>query len=1078
MTSSPSKKLMALLRARLSTSVNNGILDTMDTALCQGSISVSSPDPSENIYVLFHADNESHGSTVTIDMHSNDMSIIKSLIQILGNNGGITELPEIRLSPYIPDDVTATIGIIGQGFSGTVTAIRILELATKPLKLVIFQSDNTEKYGGIAYGSSSCGWEHLLNIQAGRVSLFRERPSDFLDWVTSESSQERDQWPSEWKHQVFRASSAVPRRIYGQYLAARFTKALKNPKLVKVSEMDAKVTKVQEYMNKVIITYQEHGQKYCNQECDRVVIATGHDMPLLPSVLKDFLPNKRIIQTPYSREYTERLSDFQSDLPVMIIGTGLSAYDAVLTLQYNNYNGHIYMISRNGLTHNVYPSDHVHDIVSVPLPEVPAEQIPAEKMYDLLESEVIKGCSFLLATHSFVDDKVMNERVLKALEPWTAQWIKKSDPAEVQRFLELAKSKLTTNRTGIVPEVSTVIYRLKNQERRLHLNANDIEEVLESEEGFAIRLRTKRGEKKSEVEVAMIVSCLGYNSDFSQTSSLLWRQLLDDGLALIHPKTRRGVAVEQFGELVRQDGSISQRIFAVGPMRQGDEIERNGRLGAFVFSVGTIRNQALLAAIRVLWLTENRDYSDMDGFLRRETDAACELVFTDTKIKKHSRHLVNTILSVCLTNDIYFLIDDHKRAVRKWLNIHLEDAVNRVSAPDGIEKAIIRHNVWYKALIRAAHMATDISRLSHDHYRVGNYNRGNVTEKLEFSAILRASVAVFGASSASVLIYSPENKKLYPFAMFRRVQSFTPTSYGEGVAGALVKAFYEGEQSTELDPKLIFRTEGTIIGTYVPNYNELSQDLKKGVYVGIERRFPAVLVCLLAEQDQVLGIVYVEAERGKVFHLDDARLLTAMMSHKFRSIQDAQATLDRQSTLFYRFGDFEGADLHKASLLNQDLSQAIFNKAYLVEANLSRSNLTGTSFDLADLRGANMKSTTIAGASFRSANLSRCNFDGADVKYCSFDNSDLRACHFAGATFEACTFIDSRLTDSEFRDLDVSTINFTNAVMRNCVLKRLKGVESAIWSGVDLTGSIIGNDVWLKLPEFIKNIHDTLVTLE
>ncbi|MFM9047733.1 MAG: pentapeptide repeat-containing protein, partial [Cyanobium sp.] len=225
-------------------------------------------------------------------------------------------------------------------------------------------------------------------------------------------------------------------------------------------------------------------------------------------------------------------------------------------------------------------------------------------------------------------------------------------------------------------------------------------------------------------------------------------------------------------------------------------------------------------------------------------------------------------------------------------------------------------------------------------------------------------------------------------------------------------------------------------------------------------------------------VIYVEAERGKVFHLQDATLLTAMMTHTFRSIQEAQATLDGQSIPLYRFGDFEGADLHRAVLTNQNLSQAVFKMAYLVEANLGRSNLTGSSFDLADLSGANLKSATIVGASFRAANLLKCNFDGADVKYCRFDRSDLSGCHFAGASLESCTFIDSRLSDIEFRDLDVSTINFTNAVMRNCVLKRLRGVESASWSGVDLSGSTIGNDVWCKLPKFIRAIHSSLVTHE
>jgi uncharacterized NAD(P)/FAD-binding protein YdhS/uncharacterized protein YjbI with pentapeptide repeats len=986
----------------------------------------------------------------------------------------------ITTTCFAEGDDIPTIGIIGQGFSGTVSAIRILELATIPLKLILFHSDYTTKYGGIAYGVSSCGWEHLLNIQAGRVSLFRETPSDFLDWVSLESLEERAEWPSEWRNHVFKASSAVPRRVYGQYLAARFKKAQKNSKLVDVIEKDAEVIMIQERLDKVILAYIDDAHTECNQICDRVIIATGHDTPLVPSALREAKPNKRIIGSPYSRDFAEGVAELNSDQPIMIIGTGLSAYDAALTLQYNKFNGTIYMLSRKNFTHNVYPGDHIHDIVSIPFSAIPADQLPAKEMFDLLENEITRGCDFLKATHTVEDDKVVKERVLKALEPWIAQWIQRSDSTQVQLFLDLAKSRLTTSRTGIVPEVNTIIYKLRNWDKRLHLRACDIEEVLETQNGFRVKPKVVDGKLESEIDVSLIVSCLGYNSDYAQTASPIWRHLLDHGLALIHPRTRRGVAVGKYGELVRRDGSISERIFAVGPMRQGDEIERNGRLGAFVFSVGTIRNQALLAGIRILWLTENSEYSTMDRFRRCEIDTACDAAFGDAITNKHSKHLVNTIMSVCLARDTSFLVDDQKLAVEKWLNRHLEDTVNHVIPPVGSNNNTIRHTVWYIALMRAAFVATDISRLAHDHYKVGNYMTGYntefIAEKLELSSILRASVAVFGASTASMLIYSPDDKKLYPFAMYRRVQSFTPTAYGEGVAGALVKAFYEGEQSTDLDPRLIFRDGPTIVGTYVPNYNQLHQDLKKEVYVGIERKFPAVLVSLLASQGHVLGIVYVEAESEKIFKLDDATLLRAMMTHKFKLIQEAQATWDRKSIPFYRFGDFEGADLHKALLCKQNLSQANFKKAYLADANLNLANLTGASFDLADLSNANMKSTTIYGVSFNGANLSKCKFNGADLRYCTFNKSDLTGSHIAGASFENCTFIDSQLSNIEFRDLDVSTINFTNAVMRNCVLKRLVGVEFAVWIGIDLTGSTIDDDVWNKLPDFVRDIHDSLVT--
>ena len=53
----------------------------------------------------------------------------------------------------------------------TFTAIRLLSLARTPLKIVIFERSPECRYGGLAYGEGLTGWEHLLNIQAGRCVL-------------------------------------------------------------------------------------------------------------------------------------------------------------------------------------------------------------------------------------------------------------------------------------------------------------------------------------------------------------------------------------------------------------------------------------------------------------------------------------------------------------------------------------------------------------------------------------------------------------------------------------------------------------------------------------------------------------------------------------------------------------------------------------------------------------------------------------------------------------------------------------------------------------------------------------------
>jgi hypothetical protein len=122
-----------------------------------------------------------------------------------------------------------------------------------------------------------------------------------------------------------------------------------------------------------------------------------------------------------------------------------------------------------------------------------------------------------------------------------------------------------------------------------------------------IRLQEKTFTQETELEVATVISCLGNQSDYTRTNNVFWRNLIDRRkLAVPHRKTRQGIEVGEHGELVRADGTVSGIFYAVGPIRQGDEIQRRGRLGGFVFSLGPTRNQAFDTAMTVLTRLKDR----------------------------------------------------------------------------------------------------------------------------------------------------------------------------------------------------------------------------------------------------------------------------------------------------------------------------------------------------------------------------------------------------------------------------------------------------------------------------------------
>ena len=64
------------------------------------------------------------------------------------------------------------------------------------------------------------------------------------------------------------------------------------------------------------------------------------------------------------------------------------------------------------------------------------------------------------------------------------------------------------------------------------------------------------------------------------------------------------------------------------------------------------------------------------------------------------------------------------------------------------------------------------------------------------------------------------------------------------------------------------------------------------------------------------------------------------------------------------------------------------------------------------------------------------------------------------------------------REIDVTGLIFSRAVMRNTVLKRLTGVADAKWVGVDLSDSRMDRSVWESLPDLVREMHSGSVTID
>jgi uncharacterized NAD(P)/FAD-binding protein YdhS len=75
---------------------------------------------------------------------------------------------------------TRSIAIIGGGFSGTLLAVHLLRRAPSGVRISLIER-STRFATGLAYGTQHAG--HLLNVPAGRMGAFHDKPDDFLSWL-------------------------------------------------------------------------------------------------------------------------------------------------------------------------------------------------------------------------------------------------------------------------------------------------------------------------------------------------------------------------------------------------------------------------------------------------------------------------------------------------------------------------------------------------------------------------------------------------------------------------------------------------------------------------------------------------------------------------------------------------------------------------------------------------------------------------------------------------------------------------------------------------------------------------------
>jgi uncharacterized NAD(P)/FAD-binding protein YdhS len=493
--------------------------------------------------------------------------------------------------------------IVGAGLAGTATAVRLLQFAREPVQIVLIERRAEYRNAGPAYHRDSNHWHHVFNIQAGRMSVFREDVDDFVNWANHEA--DRSGWPPEWHDFTFIESGPAPRRIYPDYLADRLARAAGEALPgVTLVEAEGEVVDLTVRATHVDVTIEDRSRPDAGTgtgrvalTADHVILATGLERKY-PAFAAEVLNHPSFVRHPYSPDGIKRILGLRPDAVVAIVGTLLSAYDSATVLLRRGHTGKIHMISRSGTSLWTYPPEHRHRVFTLPPLGHDDGYDGRENFMRYLWRELARARAAIAREHPEESPAVVTERVLKAWEPYLPAILARVPSDDLRQLLDSYGSRVAALRVGIMPYTAEIV-QAAMADGQVAAATGRVEEIHGTEAGTLV-LSVSGPSPAQRIEADLVISNFGREPDYERADSRLWQNLLRKGTAAAHQRTGRGVEVDGCGGLVGPDGRSMGLISAVGSPREGDEIVRYGRMGAFTFNLAAIKNHSVEVAATVL----------------------------------------------------------------------------------------------------------------------------------------------------------------------------------------------------------------------------------------------------------------------------------------------------------------------------------------------------------------------------------------------------------------------------------------------------------------------------------------------
>ncbi len=343
------------------------------------------------------------------------------------------------------------IAIVGGGAAGVLAAVHLRRtLPPHAARITIIESRNALGHG-LAYSTADPG--HLLNVRVSNMSAFPDEPDHLINWLKQYGEAFGVCGPTPY--------CFIPRSAYGAYIASLAHKLIGSGS---ARHLQDRCLGVSETGDGVVLSLQSGGSLVA----DHVVLATGNNV-------------KRSLEgIPADQPWGEdALAGLAPDAPVLILGTGLTMVDMVLSLMRRGHSGKITALSRRGLLPHAHRQVGLRPIATNAIPFGADLTALIAWLRELSDQEMRKGGDW--------------RSVIDGLRPHTRRLWQSMSAEQRRRFLRHARPYWDVHRHRMAPQIEQQLGELRN-ENRLEIIVGRIKSAAQS--SGELRLRSRSAAKR------------------------------------------------------------------------------------------------------------------------------------------------------------------------------------------------------------------------------------------------------------------------------------------------------------------------------------------------------------------------------------------------------------------------------------------------------------------------------------------------------------------------------------------------------------------------------------------------------